>query len=59
MQPRSRTNQRPAGLFCDRLPMPLPLTADREAQLKRVIVERLLSVALDDVEVFRGGACDE
>ena len=59
MQPRSRTNQRPAGLFCDQLPMPLPLAADRAAELKRVIVELLLSVARDDVEATRGGECDE
>jgi hypothetical protein len=39
--------------------MPLALTADREAELKRAIVELLLSVALDDAEVSRGGECDE
>jgi hypothetical protein len=59
MKSRSGTNQRPAGLFCDQLPMPLPLAADRAAELKRVIVELLLSVARDDVEATRGGECDE
>jgi len=59
MQQRSWTKQRQAVLFCDRLPMLLPLTADREAELKRAIVELLLSVALDDAEVSRGGECDE
>jgi hypothetical protein len=59
MQPRSRTKERQAVLFCDRLPMPLPLTADREAELKRAIVELLFKVAFDDAEVSGGGECDE
>jgi len=41
------------------MPMPLPLTADREAELKRAIVELLCNVALEDTEVSRGGECDE
>jgi hypothetical protein len=57
MKSRSRINQRPAELFCDHLPMRLPLAADRAAELKRVIVELLLSVARD--EVPRGGECGE
>jgi hypothetical protein len=44
---------------CDRLPMPLPLTADREAELKRAIVELLCNVALEDTEVSRGAECDQ
>jgi hypothetical protein len=39
--------------------MALPLTADREAELKRAIVELLFNVALDDAEVSRRGECDE
>ena len=39
--------------------MPLPLTADREAELKRAIVELLFKVWFDDAEVSRGGECDE
>ena len=63
MKPRITTNQIQTKLFHEpgfsSIPIPLPLAADREAELKRAIAELLLNVALDDAEVPRGGECDE
>jgi len=62
MKQRSRTNLRQAELFCEPglsgVPIPLPLAANREAELKRAIAELLLNVALGDAEVPKGGECD-
>jgi hypothetical protein len=41
------------------VPAPLPLDADRRAELKRAIAELLLSVALDDAVGPTGGQHDE
>jgi hypothetical protein len=59
MRPTSRSNQRPAELFCDSLLMPLVLAPAQAAELKRAIVELILNVMLDDVKAPRGGECGE
>jgi hypothetical protein len=63
MKPRITTNQTQITLFPDpglsSVPIPLPLDADRIAELRRAIAELLLSAALDDVAARSGGACDE
>jgi hypothetical protein len=63
MKQRSRTNLRQGELFCEpgssSIPLPLPLAANRETELKRVIAELLLNVALADAEVPTGDECDE
>ena len=63
MKQRSRTNLRQTELFCEpgvsSVPIPLPLAANRETELKRAIAELLLNVALADVEAPKGGECDE
>jgi hypothetical protein len=41
------------------VPAPLPSDADRRAELKRAIVELLLSVALDNAAGPTGGQHDE
>jgi hypothetical protein len=41
------------------VPTPLPLGADQGAELQRAIAELLLSVALGDAAVPRGGQHDE
>jgi hypothetical protein len=63
MKQTSRTNLRQAELFCEpgssSVPLPLPLAANRETELKRAIVELLLDVALADDGVPKGHECDE
>jgi hypothetical protein len=63
MKQRNRTNQRQTALFYEpglsSVPIPLPLAANRAAELKSAIAELLLNVALDDAEVPKGGECDE
>ena len=63
MKQRSRTNLRQTELFYEpglsSVPIPLPLAANRETELKRAIAELLLNVALADAEVPKGGECDE
>jgi hypothetical protein len=63
MKPTIRTNQIQTKLFHEpglsSVPIPLPLSADRKAELKRAIAELLLNLALDDAAVPRGGQCDE
>jgi hypothetical protein len=43
----------------DSVPAPLPFGAEREAELKRAIGELLLSAALSDAAVRKGGQHDE
>ena len=61
MKQRSRMNERQTELFYEPglRSVPIPLGADREAELKRAIAELLLNVALDDAKVPKGGECDE
>jgi hypothetical protein len=63
MKPRITTEQTQIKLFHEpglsSVPIPLPLDADRKAELKRATAELLLNVALDDVAVPSGGECDE
>jgi len=63
MKQRRRKNQLQTELFYDdrstSSPIPLDLTADQETDLKRLIAELLLTVALDNAGVPRGGKCDE
>jgi hypothetical protein len=55
MKPKIRTNQIQIELFQEsevsRVPLPPPLAADREVELKRAIGELLLSVALGDAAI--------
>ena len=63
MKQTSRTNLRQIELFYEpglsNIPLPLPLTTNRETELKRAIAELLLNVALADAEVPRGDECDQ
>jgi hypothetical protein len=63
MKQRRRKNQLQTELFCDQRstssPIPLHLAADRETDLKRLLAELLLTEALDNAGVPRGGECDE
>jgi hypothetical protein len=63
MKQRSKTNQIQTELFYEPglsgVPIPLPLAANREAELKRAVAELLLNVALDDAKVPRKGEYDE
>jgi hypothetical protein len=58
-----RRDELQTDLFYDQRPtsilIPLHLTADREKDLKRLIAELLLTVALDNAGIPRGGECDE
>ena len=62
MKPKIRTYEIQIKLFHETelssVPMPLPLGADRRAELKRAIGELLLSVARGDAAP-RGGQHDE
>lgn len=63
MKHRSRTNLRQIELFYEPglsgVPIPLPLAAEREAELKRAIAELLLNAAVNDAEVPKGDERDE
>jgi hypothetical protein len=63
MKQASRTNLRQMELFYEpgssSVPLPVPLTVSRETELKRVIAELLLNVALADAEVPKGDECDQ
>jgi hypothetical protein len=63
MKQRRKTMQIQTELFCqpglNGVPIPLDLAPDRERELKKVIAELLLNVALDNAGAPRGGECDE
>jgi hypothetical protein len=63
MKLTSRTDTKQTELFYEvelcGVPMTLPLSAHRERELKRVIAELLLSVALGDIEGPKGDECDK
>jgi len=62
MKQTSRTNLRQIELFYEpgsSSVLPLPLTVNRETELKRAIAELLLNVALADAELPKGDECDQ
>lgn len=62
MKQRRKTKQIQTELFYDlRLisdPIPLELSVDRQEELKKVIAELLLKIAIDSAEVGRGAEHD-